>query len=660
MQQRRWLFIPIALLLSFLAYFCSMLVVPPPAAQAHAYVIGSDPVDGSTIGKVPSEVHVFFNAPISSISSAHIYSIQQGSLVDVSTGTSRVSASNSQELITLIKTPDTQPEGSYEVIWTAVASNDGNTTYGIIGFDVGFSGTGVDGTTILGPTSSNNLEGIHKLDTTAILSIIWEWLTFAALTFWIGLLVIEQLVLTGGRGSSIFAQARKRTYALEWMCLLVLLCGEVISLILRMVRLAQALPDLNIPLLFRIIPDTTYGSLWLLRILLIATAMVFLYLTHRHKAAPVAEPEPEPITNFERLSTQDVITASPHETRSLAEKKQAATAEPPQRRHTAIWLALASLIALTFVFTSSVVQVLNPYMSAVVFDWLHLLAQGIWLGGFTYLAYVLLPLLSGAEFEYNTETLTFLLRRLTPILMAGMAIQLVSGLFLNEASISDAQQLINDPFGRTLLIQIVLTIFIAGLSIYALYMIRPKLTHQALLLPVVKAELPARRTRQSEISSTRRLLKLAATTLAVCGAIILLCSALKSFFAPPIDFPNIKYNNQAPRNTTINAQTRQIGDLTVTLQVLPGRIGYEHTVIVLITDNKGKPVSNAQVNLVANMQLMNMGEGRASIQQGNPVYIATFDKRAAFNMAGLWNIKVEIQRPGQKMLTDTFKITLTA
>ncbi|GCE18039.1 copper resistance CopC family protein [Dictyobacter kobayashii] len=239
MQQRRLLIIPIALLLSLLAFFCTTSLTPPPVAQAHAYVIGSDPVDGSTVGKVPDEVHIFFNAPISSISSAHVYSIQNGNLIEVNNGASRVSPTNPQELVTSVKTPDAQPEGSYEVIWTAVASNDGNTTYGIIGFDVGYSGTGVDGTTTLGPTSSNNLEGIHKLDTTAILSIAWEWLTLAALTFWIGLLVIEQFVLTGGRGSGLFVQARKRTHSLEWICLFVLLCGEIISLILRMVRLAR-------------------------------------------------------------------------------------------------------------------------------------------------------------------------------------------------------------------------------------------------------------------------------------------------------------------------------------------------------------------------------------------------------------------------------------
>ncbi|GCE25840.1 hypothetical protein KDA_13240 [Dictyobacter alpinus] len=636
------------------------LFMPSPAAQAHAYVIGSSPVDGSTVGKVPSEVHIFFNAPISSISSAHIYSIQNGKLNEVNAAASHVSPTNAQELITSIKTPDTQPEGSYEVIWTAVANNDGNTTYGIIGFDVGYSGTGVDGTATLGPGSSNNLDSIHKIDTTALLSIAWEWLTLGALTFWIGLLVVEQLVLTAGRGSGIFAQARKKTYALEWLCLSVLLCGEILSLILRMVRLASTMQPLDVTVLFRLIPETTYGSVWLLRLLLIATTMIFLYLTQHRKLAQIPESDPEPITNFERLSTQEMKAVGPRKTRQLLETP---TNEPTHpQRHNLVWLILVSLITLTFVFTSSVAQVLSPHISAVVFAWLYLIAQGIWLGGFAYLAYVLLPLLSGAELEYNTETLTFLLRRLTPILLAGMGIQLITGLFLGEASISDAQQLITDPFGRTLLIQIVVTFLTTCLSIYAVCWIRPRLTHQAMLLPVVKADLPARRTRQSELNSTRRLLKLTTRSLVVCGAIILLCTALQQFFAPPIDFPNVQYPKPGVTrpNSPVTSQTRQMGDLSVTLQLLPGRIGYEHTIIILINDNKGRPVTTANVNLTVNMQLMDMGEGQASIKEGNPVYIATFDKRSAFSMAGLWNIKVEIQRPNQKVLTDTFKITLTA
>lgn len=666
MRQRRLLVIPIALLLSLLAYFCATLVMIPPAAQAHAYVIGSDPVDGSTINKVPSEVRIFFNAPISTLSSAHIYSIQNGNLVDINAAPAIVTSTSAEELAIALKTPASQPKGSYEILWTAVASNDGTTTYGIIGFDVGYSGTGASGVAILGPTSSNALASIQKLDITALLSIGWEWLTFVALAFWIGLLIIEQIILAEGRGTGLFPRVRKQTYPLEWLCLIILLFGECITLILRIVQFAtvtheQAAQPLDIVMLLRIIPDTAYGWVWVLRFLLIIVAIIFLRQTQRGKDIQ-QEQDREPITNFERLSTQDMKPNSPRRTIQLTETPPPEPVTTPARDKW-IWLLLAGLIALTFIFTSSVISVLHPSISALVFGWLYLVAQGIWLGGFAYLAFVLLPLLTGVELEYNTETLTVILRRLTPLLIAGMCIQIVSGLFLAEASISNVQQFLNDPFGRTLLAQIVITIFTACLSLYALYVIRPKFTHQALLLPVVKSDLPTRRIRQSKLSSTGRLLKLTTKTLAICGAMIILCSALQSFFAPPIDYPNLAYANAQATPTSTNSsntETQQMGSLTVTIQLLPARIGYTHTIIVIITDSNGQPVNDAQVKLSIDMQIMNMGTSAITINKGNPLYVATFDKNATFNMAGVWQIQLEIQRPGQQIQKKTFAVNLAA
>ena len=103
-----------------------------------------------------------------------------------------------------------------------------------------------------------------------------------------------------------------------------------------------------------------------------------------------------------------------------------------------------------------------------------------------------------------------------------------------------------------------------------------------------------------------------------------------------------------------------MGDLTVTMQVLPNRVGYTHTVIVIINNSKGQLVSDAQVKFTAEMQIMNMGTSQATITSGNPIYIATFDKNAAFNMAGVWQIQLEIQRPGQQSQQKTFSVTLAA
>ena len=133
--------------------------------------------------------------------------------------------------------------------------------------------------------------------------------------------------------------------------------------------------------------------------------------------------------------------------------------------------------------------------------------------------------------------------------------------------------------------------------------------------------------------------------------------ALMTFFTPPIQFPNTSYSNQPATST--NAQTQQIGDLSVSLQLLPGHSNVANTVVLLINDSEGKPVINAQVRLTINMQVMDMGTGSAVINGGNPVYVTTFAKNAAFNMAGVWVINVEIQQPGQSAVQGTFQVTLS-
>jgi methionine-rich copper-binding protein CopC len=665
MQQRRLPVIFIALLLSILAYFSTTLVSSVPQAQAHvaheeykyaayhAYVIGSDPVDGSTISRVPGEVHIFFNAPISPISNAHVYAINaNGDKVDVTAAPSTVPMSNTSELITTLKNPGSLPEGSYEVIWTAVASDDGYTTYGIIGFDVGYSSTGAIGNVILGPTSSNNIAEIQRLDFTALLSILWNWLVFGALIFWLGQLVIENLFLAKGQDTNLFQQAHKRTRPLEWLCLWMMLLGEVIALTLHMTRYVQASIEqgLHVADLVKFVPDTLYGYLWLARIVLIIVAMILLYREQKRQPAQKKQATQEDQEAREELKDEE------------AEKLQETTdTHSSTQGSKIIWFVLAGLITLFFVLTSSITDVLELHVSAVIVSWLLLVAQGIWLGGFAYLTFILLPLFQNKELEYNTETLISLLRRLTPLLLAGMGIQLFCMLFISEASISDPQQLLVNPFGRTLTVQIVLMVLAMALSLYTLCVIRPKLTRQALLLPVVKADLPTRQTRQHEMSETQKRFKLTTTLLSIAGLALLLCSALEAFYAPPIDYPNIKYGNApSSQNGSVNDQTRLIGDLNVTFQILPGRTGYDHAIILTIMDSKGHPVTNAQVQLTTNMVLMDMGVQHVTMQGGNPYYSATFDKRAAFNMPGLWNIDVTIQRPGQKNIKGSFKITLTA
>src|SRR5260370_12311798 len=118
-----------------LAFTWSPLLSRPPAALAHALVIGSDPIDGSTISTPPARVRIFFNASISSASIAHVYVFAaNGQQVDAAH--SSIPAANPLELDTLLIHPASLPQRSDEVKWVAISNADGHTTTGLIGFNV--------------------------------------------------------------------------------------------------------------------------------------------------------------------------------------------------------------------------------------------------------------------------------------------------------------------------------------------------------------------------------------------------------------------------------------------------------------------------------------------------------------------------------------------
>jgi hypothetical protein len=259
-----------------------------------------------------------------------------------------------------------------------------------------------------------------------------------------------------------------------------------------------------------------------------------------------------------------------------------------------------------------------------------------------------------------------MIRRSVPLLAGSIGVLLVSGLFLAETSLSSIQQLITDPFGRALLVRIIVVAVMLLLSIYALFFLMPKLRRQVLLLHVVNREMPARRTRQAALERNERRLTIFMKALAYLGVGALLCAAFMTFFAPPIVFPAIAYTNgsgaiTASSTTDTQAiQTQQVGNITIHMQVTPALAGYANTVIVTLNDNNGTPITNARVRISIKMLAMDMGTSGAVIDGGNPTYIAVFKKGDTFSMPGLWNIALNIQRPNQAPLQLSFQVTFNA
>ena len=671
--RRRLLRLLPVLLLSILAYIYATIAYAP-VAFAHAYVIGSDPVDGSTISAVPAVVRIFFNTPISAGSLAHIYDTQNNQFVEVATAGSFVAPTNPRELDIPLLAPNSLPEGGYFVRWVAIANDDGHTTYGSIGFNVGFSSTGLAGVPKLGPSTSNNVSDIQALDPISLLGVAWEWLGLIALTFWGGLLVAERLI-TGEteRASSLFQRARKRGLPLQWLCLSTLLVSQVVTLILRATRLTHALNGnaFDLSALRQLILETDYGHLWLVRLVLIGIALGLLWQTRQPHPDLRAKKTTLSIateTGGEKIGGDvpglkmaggsmvgvDVAgTSSATLLRTTHTDADNMAALTPT--NTIAWLLLASLILLTMAISGDAAQIAPFHISAILFEWLLLAAQCIWFGGLAYLGYVLLPV---SEIDAHAEMFAAFLRRLTPFIIGAISVFLVSTLFLSEITVNNAQQLLLDPYGRTLLVRLLLIAVLLLLSIYAIWRAHPKLTRQAALLPVVDVELPARRARHSALEQTARSLTKLTSMFSFFAAAVLISTALMSFYAPPIVFPNITYTNPPIQNAAGNGQTKQVGDISITLQVLPGKIGVSNIIIVLLTDGKGNPITDAQVQLSTNMIAMDMGTAHATIDKGSPVYVATFNKAEAFSMAGVWNIEVSVQRTDQAGVQAAFQVTV--
>jgi methionine-rich copper-binding protein CopC/putative copper export protein len=684
--------------LSWLPFFSQA-----PAALAHAFVIGSDPVDGSTIATAPSIIRIFFNADISPASNARVYVFAPGGPAngsEVDAGHSSIPANHARELDTPLIASSSLPQGSYEVKWSALALDDGHATNGLIGFNVGTSVTGLTGTPILGPSTSNNMP---QLNLQGALSVMWEWLTMLALLFWVGLVTMEGLLLLSARTNGddteggVLAALRKQGRPLQWLCLSAILVGEIINLVLRGALLteAHAQSGIDLGLIRQVVFETSYGALWLARMGLICIALGFLWWmtrqqTGRRVASPItharasrlgqlrmqameerkkeessAKEETGDATEQPKLTPASIaalpttpIVASPLPTRVTRRVSVA-------RWHTIVWLTLAALILLTLAFSSNTAQLAQAHYSAVILTWLQLLAQAAWFGGAAYLGFVLLPPLTTLKPDHHGDFLLNLLRYYMPLALASLAVALLSSLFLAESTISNAQQWLNDAYGRSLLVMLLLFALMLIFTFYSFFYLRPALRRQVILLTVVNADLPGRRARHSALEQTENGLKHTMHILAALGVGVLLCGALMSFYAPPIVFPDITYKLTITSDppSQQNVLTQQAANLTVSLAMQPGRVGVANTMIITLKDRvTGQAITNAHISATTNMQIMDMGTVNKELATAgnNATYTAAFQPGEAFSMIGAWVISLTIRQPGQAAVQTQFVVTLTS
>lgn len=708
MQRRRYLkvFLLAILCVSLLQVANWLpLVGHVPVASAHAFVIGSDPIDGSTVNRLPRVVRIYFNAPIAAASRASVYAFPPDAPASgllMNAGISTVNVANARELDTPLQSADRLPQGGYEVRWTALSLTDGHTTSGLIGFNLGASTLGFTGTPTLGPVTSNDFP---QLDLQGGLAVAWDWLTQLALLFWIGMLLTDYLILPRVAPVPLLTRVRRHSRSLQLLCLLALLVGEVINLILRIAVFTQtlAIAGVNFEVLAQFLPGTTYGRLWLARIVLLLLALLFYWTSGERRQqrrggsavpamgragrrfgqlptrqarltcgpAPVTISVPAFLRTQARVSgavasvspTRGPGSSQPRITTNLALDETPAAPEPAYWQ-IVCWLVLCGLIVLTQVLSDEVLHLTPLPVSTGILKWLAQAAQAAWFGPLAYLGLVLLPVLPATDPDHHAETLVTILRRVLPWMLAAFGVLLVSEIFLSEATIQTPAQLLGDAYGRALLMRALLLLVMLLFTCYLLFFLLPRLQRQTILLPVVNAEMPARRARRFALEKTERLVKRVLDTCSCLAAVTLICLALMHFFAPPVVFPDVNYqalvNSQSSAGTSPQpvSQKQQAGGLVVALQVTPARVGVANTVLLTLRDTQNRSVSSAIVRLRVDMQLMDMGEVRATTQGGSSGYRETFSPGQTFTMAGTWIVQVEIARQNRPAVSLAFQVLI--
>ena len=100
---------------------------------------------------------------------------------------------------------------------------------------------------------------------------------------------------------------------------------------------------------------------------------------------------------------------------------------------------------------------------------------------------------------------------------------------------------------------------------------------------------------------------------------------------------------------------KKSADLTLSLETQPAKpkLG-ENLIRLKIRDVKGAAVQDATVNITASMAMPGMAPGKATAKH---IKDGIYEAPVSLAMAGMWEIAVSVQRPGQKPLQEKFTVT---
>lgn len=316
-------------------------------------------------------------------------------------------------------------------------------------------------------------------------------------------------------------------------------------------------------------------------------------------------------------------------------------------------------IAMTLTERSSTVSS-NFQTYAVLVDWFHLVAAALWIGSILYIATSYLPVLQQKSPEEGTYSLIMTLPCYARLAITGIVIITVTGIFSSEVHLTSSQQLLDTPYGRTLIVKSVLVVVLLITSISHLYLLRPRLTKEYNKYIFAQERVQFQQSHQIKLREERLAQRTQRLTTilrweALPGVAILLCAGLMSVFASTLSATTTTGQQPITSKTSVYNSTVKTADntFTVKLNVTPNRFGTNVFTATIIDNSTGKATPNVSVTLFTTMLDMDMGTDNVALQSNGK---GSFSASGELAMGGNWEIRVAIHTLDGTLHEAIFKL----
>ncbi len=564
-------------------------------AQAHANLVRSEPRAGQVLVAAPDTIRLLFSeAPEPRFSQIEVLDRTGQAVKGV--GPVRLDPDNDKQLDASL---EPLPPGLYTVAWRALSAVDGHVTAGAFAFAIGSDQVPAGGFQAAASGASAGTSSGPTLP-----GVLTRWLGYLSMALIVGGFAFVPLVLQpaleaagkqrGRQPRSPASAGQTAPFSHASGLFRVLVGGWALLLITTLAgALVQAATSANVDLvaalngpLLTLLSGTRYGTIFWLRLAAVLAIGGLLGLRQSRWW---------------------------------------------RRDWTARWWwagAATGFIVLLTTSLNSHAAAAPEALPAVSADVLHLLAASLWIGGLValLLALVWLRRTEGAS---AALPISRLVGRFSQLASVSLVLLGLSGVYRALVEIGDAANLIDTPYGTTLLIKLALLVPLLALGALNLTLISRRLAKAAAT------------NNENLLRSPYQMIRRTVSGEVVLVSAILLVTGILTSLPPSRDAFGAGF---VVRGTT--------SDLRLVVAVNPAQAGL-NTFTVYLKDGLGRPVADAQkVALIFTMLEHDMGKDEeVATSQGDGRYIVQSDY---LSMLGTWQMELLVRRAGQDDVRTAF------